>query len=1385
MTKVDFFGVPILTKEELAEQQWEQFKEESRSNLPPEFASLSWSPLPSADEASEANVRVARSFMRRWKPGVVILESDTATGKSRAAVAAISERVEYNPNTRVLVIIDRHTLVEETRIKFEKQGVKAAVYRGAEADDPTFEGSLKDSEDDPDLTLNKMCKRFPARAAARKIGSANLACTGCPFNPLNAAFGNACSFKQQSRGELRNELAEAQVVIVSGGIFIKGNKLPTALKRKPSWRRKTFDHDSQEWVAKEGAEERGTKGNPALDFTHVWIDELDAISIAMGAETEVHIEQLARVDRYIEQGLALGVDLQKMQSKFEETWKEFELPGDVSEIKVEEWLPDRCDALRKLLSKKAFDGTPDTPSRITLGELEDDGLSLRVLIIMLQALYGLKVSAWSNESDGDEDRHDDWGEDDLGGAIDATSKPKRPALGGRSVEQIEEDFAPIASHNSQVRGLQELLKAMRGSASRMAQRNVVTKEEVSAEAFRLVDSGETGGIHLDDLKREMRGRNKALPGITTYQKTFETEAPSIGSVDIPVVKGVQRDSLGGVVRCLPTLITAAAQDHELVRAALGAENIEFEGDGRVRDGEGVVRAQSHDNLFAKSKIVPEPKNKKEMRKNKAEPIYGDNTMNAVRVGHDALVAAAMSGHTIELDGPVSRSEGESAAAGLITHKGTRSYIKKTYRNFEGWVEVGHFGATTGSNDWEGVSALTIAGRQAQDVRGVEAAAEVIFEREIERIEPDDRGRVHFERRVDFVDDRESDIPIALERETHPDLRVDTVRDALTAESLLQAEARGRAARRTAGTPLVMNIATSAKLDRRIDEYYGHQDWRNRTGIVSMLLALGVFPASTADGSLNLKGFIFQLIGRAGVAALGNETGALPYHGSNPALLIQDGKEVTPSACSLAYKDHLADNPTLEDTIADIEKVLEFGDPGKRYVVAGMPMVGGGCFRVAVTIKGKTVEVLSRGKTEAIAQRWAERVLMRGLELVEGAVDGLVEVGEVQIPVNATARTKRTIDKFEECAAAGIIPLTGGAANMLFPELWAERSKAKRDLASVREACDGAEIFTPEMDDAVWGSVWRAIFESATTAMGDRLKSIYKSSPNKNAPPKKKVQKWPGVISPKYDGSERFIADAHLFASLYCPGGGAVVRFTQSHKSAKPMEVFVSMPQVSHVIKKVLKGPDPLAAEKAHAEKVENATSLKAEKARAVKVAKAELEEAREAAKVAKEQFDAGLISKADWRAAREAQAPLREALAYAREQSKLARIHVAQTESKKPEAKKSMNTLTESALGAIIRLLGTEKVDVEVVALIPPGLEIDMNPVLHEAELDQEETQPEEELTEEERVELERIELELHIEHLEYVKARHEEMLVAGLKASIEAGNLPCLEELEAELCPP
>src|SRR6202011_5319203 len=59
------------------------------------------------------------------------------------------------------------------------------------------------------------------------------------------------------------------------------------------------------------------------------------------------------------------------------------------------------------------------------------------------------------------------------------------------------------------------------------------------------------------------------------------------------------------------------------------------------------------------------------------------------------------------------------------------------------VDIAHFNAITGLNAWKDVGVVIVIGRTAPPVRDVERIARVLFEAEVQEIEPDDTGNIRY------------------------------------------------------------------------------------------------------------------------------------------------------------------------------------------------------------------------------------------------------------------------------------------------------------------------------------------------------------------------------------------------------------------------------------------------------------------------------------------------------------------------------------------------------------------------------------------------------------------------------------------------------------------
>lgn len=1089
--------------------------------LPPREESC----LPTADQASDANELAGQGFMQSDTAMITVLESDTSTGKSRAAVKAIIEARKMNPDTRTLAVFETHNMVQETVEKLHKesaasgQSLAVEVWRGEDQQDPRFAGLSKEEVEEgrkQGLTLSLMCRRAAARKAARRCGSAESACDGCPFNPDTAPESEACGTKLQA-GRAGRERFSAADVVLQAGQSIFDHTTATPLKRHPDWRPVARDDwgqpmrdESGEWkrdLTKQARSERAVKiGSAAavtchLDFSHAWIDEITPTGVAVkdtgdwGTMTLMGFEGIAKNAESNQPAAALAIVKTHLQAvaggagdsarqanaalevikgaRVEGVSDATEEEAEARKIKLEVALRraqiaaaggagftltavaaavnGRLKALRSVLDDAAFTADIyDTklPGFLTAKGLNDSGLTMIDLAELKSVIWAAKLNVSGS-------------------------------FGEMTPEAIELEGARFADHNRAVANMAGIVTACwsglamvnrsRIAAEKAREREIDTlrqravyesaydeagvspwdvAEHPEVAVDRMIEAGE-----LPDCLPAL-GEEDPIPGIEPFIKRVKRKGDGEGEeaseVLLAMVRLATRRKVAPLPLEIPLLITSAERDRVEMQAAFPDSIISHTGPTTVRDGGGVTRMQLCDSLMSKTALVPVPNGAR----------FGQQAENAMRVALDALAVFGASGGALPLSDAqrmqAATFKGQKQRAGLITFKGTREYIEKAMPGASDGFILGHFGAVTGSNAWENSGALTVAGRTSASVRDLERTAAVLAQRPVQRIPADGNGNVMLPK------DPETGA------EYHPDPMADRVRKSIAEEKLMQGEARGRAARRGADNPITINIATSTPIKRVVDSEFTRDQWRARSGFTAMPLALGVWPAKSEDGEYNLRGWSYQIIGRAGFALLGNETGQLPGVDVNPGLLVSQAADANPTSCSKALQCRVDDSENLAKLVREVDTVLADGETGVRYLVGGsLPFSRDGWHKVELDGNGRTVTVWARGEDAAAAKVRAEAVFTKGIAAMNSTLEDVEDEEEV-------GRALKAVTAKEEFAGVvamkqirqawskhRVLGLSARSMHNFAPGIWGGKDAAGRAIQAVAEYHANAPVFDPK------------------------------------------------------------------------------------------------------------------------------------------------------------------------------------------------------------------------------------------------------------------------------------------------------------------------------------
>ena len=164
-------------------------------------------------------------------------------------------------------------------------------------------------------------------------------------------------------------------------------------------------------------------------------------------------------------------------------------------------------------------------------------------------------------------------------------------------------------------------------------------------------------------------------------------------------------------------------------------------------------------------------------------------------------------------------DGKAVDVLVVSYKATVELLEA--RGLPEGVETAYYGNLTGLDGWKGVRCIVLAGGAAVGVADIEREAEVI---KGAPLAPLDHSFANWYAK-EMVGGRRRgmDTGPALGREYHNDPIAEAVRWTKTEGELIQAYGRGREVRRTADTPLQLDILTNRPLPVEVDEFVQWKD----------------------------------------------------------------------------------------------------------------------------------------------------------------------------------------------------------------------------------------------------------------------------------------------------------------------------------------------------------------------------------------------------------------------------------------------------------------------------------------------------------------------------------------------------------------------------------
>ena len=208
-------------------------------------------------------------------------------------------------------------------------------------------------------------------------------------------------------------------------------------------------------------------------------------------------------------------------------------------------------------------------------------------------------------------------------------------------------------------------------------------------------------------------------------------------------------------------------------------------------------------------------------RNKLVPNYEKGKPDQIRTAENNIqrLVHYVEWRAAEFKGQGEVIDGKRVDVLVITYKATREILET--KGLPDGVELAHFGNLTGVDRWKGVRCIIIAGNSLVGVDDIERIAEVIKGAALDPL--DHAFGTWYAKEIVGGRRRGEDNGPGLVRYFHNDPIAEAVRQTKTEGELIQDIGRGREIRRTAETPLQVDVLCDTPLPIEVDDFVKWDD----------------------------------------------------------------------------------------------------------------------------------------------------------------------------------------------------------------------------------------------------------------------------------------------------------------------------------------------------------------------------------------------------------------------------------------------------------------------------------------------------------------------------------------------------------------------------------